>query len=392
MKKGPSGWHLHPYEMAVCGFKNAGKTTLLQKLVAILERRGIVAGCLKSDAHGFDMDRPGTDTYLMRAAGARTVAITDSRSSAWLIDHAAGVADQTLLEQAYNSAHVLLIEGRKDSPLPKILLWDERGEMEARLAGSGDDTATAIVGFPAVADAARARARAMGLPYWDRDQSEEIAAHILEFWKRREPPLRGLILAGGASSRMGTDKSLMRYGDRPPEPQRLAALLAPLCHSVHLSCRADQNVPGFEAGGNANGIPIVMPDAYLNMGPLGGMLTAFDADPRAAWLVVSCDLPLLTEHDLAYLVERRNSFALGTAPTTLWDGAEMPEPLCAIWEPKARPRLLGLLASGVKCPRWALRAGGAQYVTPPDRQAFLNANHPDDRRQALEILQRSGHA
>lgn len=136
------------------------------------------------------------------------------------------------------------------------------------------------------------------------------------------------------------------------------------------------------------GLPTVLDDMYLEMGPLGGLLTALDADAHAAWLVVSCDLPLLEGVDLAHLIKERRPHALGSAFATPWDGVDMPEPLCAIWEPKARPRLLGLLARGVKCPRWALRAGGAHYVKPLDPACVLNANHPSDRIKALDILAR----
>src|SRR5689334_20561515 len=58
------------------GASNSGKTTFLEKLIAELTRRGYRVGTVKHDAHGFEMDREGKDTWRHRQAGAATIAIS----------------------------------------------------------------------------------------------------------------------------------------------------------------------------------------------------------------------------------------------------------------------------------------------------------------------------
>ena len=104
------------------------------------------------------------------------------------------------------------------------------------------------------------------------------------------PVLRGLVLAGGRSERMQTDKGALHYHGLD-QRQHTAALLAEFCPDVRVSVRPDQAAE-LPAGLTA------LPDTFLNLGPLGGILSAFQADPNAAWLVLACDLPFLTRDTL----------------------------------------------------------------------------------------------
>ena len=97
-----------------------------------------------------------------------------------------------------------------------------------------------------------------------------------------------------------------------------------------------------------------LPDRFVDFGPMGGILSAFERDRRSAWLVLACDMPLLTPESIASLVQGRDPWRMATA---LRDPAKsFPEPLAAIWEPKARGVLLGRLARDIRCPRRALEA------------------------------------
>jgi molybdopterin-guanine dinucleotide biosynthesis protein A len=116
---------------------------------------------------------------------------------------------------------------------------------------------------------------------------------------------------------------------------------------------------------------------------LGGILTALHEDPHAAWLILSCDLPLLRAEDVQQLLAHRDIFQIATCFTGT---DELPEPLCAIYEPKARPRLLSFLALGAQCPRWILRNGGAKLLTPTYARAVFNANTPEEYDEALALL------
>ncbi|MGC2235765.1 MAG: NTP transferase domain-containing protein, partial [Pyrinomonadaceae bacterium] len=132
-----------------------------------------------------------------------------------------------------------------------------------------------------------------------------IADFILAWWQRSLPPLRGLVLAGGQSQRMQTDKGRLHYHGRE-QRQYAAELLATVCTDVHVSCRPDQ-VADLPAGLQP------LPDRFLDLGPMGGILSAFQLDPNAAWLVVACDLPFLSAETVQHLAQHRNGAKMATA-------------------------------------------------------------------------------
>ena len=202
-----------------------------------------------------------------------------------------------------------------------------------------------------------------------------IAAFIRHWHRAAAPPLRGLVLAGGRSQRMLTDKGALRY-HAADQRQHTAALLAPFCADVRLSCRPDQ------AADLAHLAPL--PDTFLDLGPLGGLLSAFQTDPNAAWLVAACDLPLLTRATLQFLVENRQPGRLATA-LRLPD-QEFPEPLLTIWEPASYAHLLRFLSLGHACPRKALINSNAAILPAPHPADLRNVNTPAEREEAEAVI------
>ncbi len=192
------------------------------------------------------------------------------------------------------------------------------------------------------------------------------------------PALQGLVLAGGRSTRMGRDKGLMQYHNKP-QREYMADLLAPLCKEVFISCRPEQ-----AAEIQAPYRPL--PDTFHDLGPYGALLSAFRAYPDSAWMIVACDLPLLNAHTLQFLYTHRNPSRIATAFQSP-DNA-FPEPLIAIWEPKAYPTLLQFLAQGYSCPRKVLIQCHVQLLTAPDSKALTNVNTPEEAAALLH----SGHS
>ena len=64
-----------PPVIAVCGVKNSGKTSLIEKLIPILRRQGLKIAVIKHDGHDFEPDVPGTDSARLRQAGACAAAV-----------------------------------------------------------------------------------------------------------------------------------------------------------------------------------------------------------------------------------------------------------------------------------------------------------------------------
>lgn len=114
-------------------------------------------------------------------------------------------------------------------------------------------------------------------------------------------PCYGLVLCGGQSSRMGTDKAFITYHQHP-QYIHVHNMLASLCETVYVSCNASQ----LHAIENAYK-SIVDHPIYKDAGPMTGLLSAFHQHPEASWLVVGCDYPYLTSEDLASLAQNRNA-------------------------------------------------------------------------------------
>jgi molybdenum cofactor guanylyltransferase len=182
-------------------------------------------------------------------------------------------------------------------------------------------------------------------------------------------PLFGLILAGGASTRMQRDKAGLTYHDRP-QLQWAYELVAPLCAATFVSVRPDQRSEETRAG-----FPQIV-DRQPGLGPIAGISAALLEHPKAAWLVVACDLPFVTQATLQHLIERRDPQRTATAYRSAHDG--LPEPLCAIWEPRARAAVLDYVASGKQCPRKFLIDSDAALLDLPEARALDNVNTPTE--------------
>ena len=194
------------------------------------------------------------------------------------------------------------------------------------------------------------------------------------------PPLRGLVLGGGRSMRMGADKGALVYRDGLPQLEAAARLLEGCGVPAHLSLRADQLPPPESAAR-----PRVI-DRVENAGPLAGILAAFSAEPAAAWLVVACDLPLLDAETVRHLIAHRDPAAPATAFVSSSDG--LPEPLCAIYEPAILPVLQASAAAGRTCPRGILKRQPIRLLPLPRSAALDNANDPTEAARLAGLLPR----
>lgn len=105
----------------IAGWSGSGKTTLVEKLIPELTGRGLRVSVIKHAHHGFDLDRPGKDSFRHREAGATQVLMLSNER--WVLMHELrGRAEPTLEEQLRLLApcDVVLIEGYKAAAVPKI--------------------------------------------------------------------------------------------------------------------------------------------------------------------------------------------------------------------------------------------------------------------------------
>ena len=108
----------------IAGYSGSGKTTLLEKLIPALIRRGLKVSVIKHAHHGFDIDRPGKDSYRHREAGASEVLLACGER--WALMHERRDAPEpTLADLLARLApcDLVLIEGFKQEPVPKLEVY-----------------------------------------------------------------------------------------------------------------------------------------------------------------------------------------------------------------------------------------------------------------------------
>ena len=107
--------------LAVCGFSGSGKTTLLEAALPQLVARGLSVAVVKHDAHGFNVDREGKDSDRLFRAGA-TIALRGPQEQFQRRGSAASLTLEATLADFARDHDLLLVEGHKDTPLPKLWL------------------------------------------------------------------------------------------------------------------------------------------------------------------------------------------------------------------------------------------------------------------------------
>lgn len=154
----------------ITGWKNSGKTTLTEKLVAEFVRRGWKVSTVKHAHHDFDIDKPGADSFRHRQAGATEVAIVSGNR--WALMHELRGEDEPPLDGILSRlapCHIVLVEGYKRESHRKI--ETRRLDAKDRTPLSADDpNIVAVAADFAIAD--------KSLPAFDLDDIKSIADFI----------------------------------------------------------------------------------------------------------------------------------------------------------------------------------------------------------------------
>lgn len=167
---------------------------------------------------------------------------------------------------------------------------------------------------------------------------------------------------------MGRDKAALEVGGESAL-ERAVRLLAPRCQDVFVSVRAGQDDA-------LRARHACIADRHGSVGPVDGIGSAQAERPDAAWLVLACDLPRLDAATLDALIAQRDEDKYATAYTSACDA--LPEPLCAIWEPRSAAAVRAALAADRRCARKILIGLDAALLPPATGDALDNANTPED--------------
>ncbi|WP_134704093.1 molybdopterin-guanine dinucleotide biosynthesis protein B [Ammoniphilus sp. YIM 78166] len=110
----------------VVGFKNSGKTTTSCEMIRRFSQMGWKVGSVKHDAHHFEVDYPGKDTWLHREAGAEVVAITSQHKTAIMEQRTTTL---TSLLERMTGIDIVIVEGYKFEHYPKVVLLRHEGDL-----------------------------------------------------------------------------------------------------------------------------------------------------------------------------------------------------------------------------------------------------------------------
>jgi len=109
--------------LGFAAYSGTGKTTLLEKLIPLLRKRGVRVAVLKHAHHNFDIDKPGKDSYRLRKAGAEQMLIASDQRWAMMTETKQPASFETLLQQFdHESLDLIIVEGFKGEAIPKIEL------------------------------------------------------------------------------------------------------------------------------------------------------------------------------------------------------------------------------------------------------------------------------
>jgi len=132
-----------PPIVSIVGNSDAGKTTLLEKLIAEITARGYRVGTVKHDVHGFDIDHEGKDSWRHKRAGANTVVISSPRKVAVVKDADTEETLDSLASKYFQDVDLILTEGYKKEDTPKIEIF--RSLVHKTPLFRGDERLVALV-------------------------------------------------------------------------------------------------------------------------------------------------------------------------------------------------------------------------------------------------------
>ncbi|MDO5408705.1 MAG: molybdopterin-guanine dinucleotide biosynthesis protein B [Eubacteriales bacterium] len=367
-----------PFLFAVSGVKNSGKTTLITKLIPILSGYGLKVATIRHatirhDGHEFCPDVPGTDTCAHLQAGACGSAVF-SATRCMVVKQQEQVSEQQVvleqqmmseqqLVQLFPEADLILLEGFKYSSYPKVEIvrrgssrrcvcsgeslmavvsdltpeeieW-AAGDRGTECGGCGECDREMVDGCGEcdreMVDGCAAGGRGV-VPLLDLNDAEKIAALILDLWFARTK-LSMIVLAGGRSSRMGSDKADLPYESRTflwhqIEKGRKLGIEDILVSGYRGTQELGSGMPDCgisEYGGSGrrnsgSGNPgsrilendvRVIADRYKECGPLGGLEASLRSAVHDYCLVLAVDVPLVSVEELGRMIHEFREVSRG---------------------------------------------------------------------------------
>lgn len=360
-----------PLVLSVVARSGTGKTTFLERLLPALGAAGVRAMVIKHDVHGFEVDRPGKDSWRLRQAGAERVLLANSKQLA-LMGRVDGEQPLRALVARYaGDVDLVITEGYRRSGMPKILV--ARAAAPEPFDPEAPEVAEAIA---AVTDAPLPLAPSIPqLPLDDPDPCVQLILGLLPDREvKRE--LTGVLLAGGASRRMGRDKASLQLGGEPLLPLLVETLSSACSGGVIVVRRNEsQELPSLPPAVR------VVDDLLPEHAALGGLYTGLALAPTPFVFVAGCDMPLLDSDLIRWLSCQSPAAADVLLPVC----GGHPQPLHAIYSHHCLAAIKEALLSGeFRMDGWhgsvrVQRLDESHWAAvDPSGASFRNANTPEE--------------
>jgi len=184
-----------------------------------------------------------------------------------------------------------------------------------------------------------------------------------------------VIFAGGKSSRMGEDKSLLPFGGFDTLAEFQLSRLSKIFKTVYISCK-DKNKFNFDA----NFIEDIKTDNIF--APTAGFLAIFNTLACGNIFVISVDSPFISEDEIKKLISNDNPHADATIATF----SDKVQPMCGIYHRSLESEFKKMLKEDNHKLGFLLKNSNTTYVDFENEEPFLNLNNPDEYKKALTLI------
>ncbi len=333
-----------PNEIAILGTKCSNIAQIVQNITKKLQKKYKIG--YFDASHNFEKQIPFFDKFIYNKNGffEETINKNDNPYN---------------LKISFNGYDMIFINGNHYPATQQILILDDEKEASVKKRLEQLNNVQFVITtdknlnfFPFLIER---YPEIINLKKYDINDVENITNHLENLIQQTIPRVNGLVLIGGKSTRMGTDKSKLQYHNKP-QSEYLFELLEDILGNNHtfFSVRDKDQLQNKK----------IITDTFLNLGPFGGICSAFQSNPNIAWLSIATDLPKINKNLINKLLQHRNPSKIAT--TLKGKSKKFPEPLITIWEPKAYHILLQYLAQGYSCPRKVLINNDVEIVEIDD--------------------------
>ncbi len=185
-----------------------------------------------------------------------------------------------------------------------------------------------------------------------------------------------VIFAGGKSSRMGEDKSLLPFGPYDTLTQYQLAKLSDIFSKVYISCK-DKSKFDFQA----NFIEDIDTDGLY--APTAGFIAVFEKLEDERFFAISVDAPFISSYEITQLLQMDSPKSDATIAKTSFGI----QPLCGIYHRSLAPNFLTMLHENNHKLGLLLKNAKTHFVHFENDAAFLNINHPQEYQEAIQLIQ-----